>query len=99
MLVIPLQAVPAQTINTTLAQQSVTITMRQIAAGMLVDLVSNGTPIITGKLALDRVRLVRRPYRGFVGDLAVIDTQGTSTPDYSGLGDRWQLVYLEESDL
>lgn len=95
MLVIPLQAVPAQTVRTTLAQQSVTIVVRQISAGVLVDLVSGGASVITGKLARDRLRLVRRPYLGFTGDLAFVDTQGTSDPDHSGLGDRWLLVYLE----
>ena len=44
-------------------------------------------------LCLNLVGLVRSAYLGFIGQLAFFDTQGTSDPDYSGLGTRYQLVY------
>lgn len=48
--------------------------------------------------------LINRQYLGFVGDFLFIDTQpdpttGSADPQYAGLGSRWQLVYLEASDL
>ena len=48
--------------------------------------------------------LINRQYLGFVGDFIFVDTQpdpttGAADPQYSGLGDRWQLIYLEASDL
>lgn len=48
--------------------------------------------------------LINRQYLGFVGDFMFIDTQpdpitGSADPQYTGLGSRWQLVYLEASDL
>ncbi len=44
-------------------------------------------------------RLVRDAYLGFSGDLAVVDTQGASDPVYTGLGTRYQMVYLAPADL
>lgn len=48
--------------------------------------------------------LINRQYLGFVGDFMFVDTQpdpvtGSADPQYSGLGTRWQLIYLEASDL
>lgn len=43
--------------------------------------------------------IVRSAYLGFIGDLAFIDTQGTSDPIYAGLGTRFQLVYLFPVDV
>jgi hypothetical protein len=36
---------------------------------------------------------------GFIGDLIFIDTQGTSDPNYTGLGSRFLLAYLSPTDL
>lgn len=48
--------------------------------------------------------LINRQYLGFVGDFMFVDTQpdpvtGFADPQYAGLGSRWQLIYLEASDL
>lgn len=48
--------------------------------------------------------LINRQYLGFVGDFMFIDTMpdpvtGPTDPQYAGLGTRWQLIYLEASDL
>jgi len=43
--------------------------------------------------------LVNDVYLGFSGDLEFVDTQGTDDPTFDGLGTRYQLVYLEPSDL
>lgn len=48
--------------------------------------------------------LINRQYLGFVGDFMFVDTQpdpvtGFADPQFEGLGTRWQLVYLEASDL
>lgn len=49
--------------------------------------------IITGVLCQDRNRIVRDTYLGFVGDLAFIDTRGTSDPTRADLGTRYLLTY------
>lgn len=68
------------------------------------DLYSNNVLIIAGTLALNLTRMVRDLYLGFSGDLAFVDTQvdpilGPLDPYYTGLGSRYQLIWLEPSDL
>ena len=83
------------------------------AAAIYMDLVSNGAQILTGRKCkaygnLPNTRapfmLTGRRYLGFQGDFLWTDTQASATnptqpPQASGLGTRWQLTYLSESDL
>jgi hypothetical protein len=113
---IQLSAVPSQTLSVVLAGQNCQITLSQkqpivdeygVAAGLFLDLVVNGTPILTGVRCLDRTRLLLdRTYLGVVGDFMFLDTQGSgpptfdgSPPYYTGLGVQFLLLYLEASDL
>jgi len=99
MIVIPLTATPSQTLSVLLAGQNCQIAVYQKTTGLYLDLSINDSPLKVGILCHDRVELIRHAYLGFAGDLAFFDTQGTDDPQYSGLGARWQLVYLEASDL
>lgn len=99
MQIIPLTAVPSQTLKTVLAQQNCVINVYQKSTGLYLDLALEGTTILSGVLCRDRVRCVRQAYLGFVGDLAFMDTQGAEDASYQGLGSRWVLMYLEASDL
>ncbi|TAM15973.1 MAG: hypothetical protein EPN65_16800 [Pandoraea sp.] len=99
MQVIPLAAVPSQVLSVLLAGQNCQIKVYQKTTGLYLDFSMNDAPVKSGILCLDRVLLIRHAYLGFVGDLAFFDTQGVSDPAYTGLGARWQLVYLEASDL
>jgi hypothetical protein len=76
-----------------LGGQQCRIKVYQRRSGLFLDLYVNDSPIITGVIARDRVAIVRDAYLGFFGDLAFIDTQGTSDPTYSGLGSRFLLVW------
>lgn len=98
MLVVPLSAVPAQTVRVTLGGQDCRLTVRQKAPGMFLDLRVSDVLLLAGVLCLDRVRLVRSTYLGFSGDLAFEDTQGRDDPTYATLGTRHRLMYLEASD-
>jgi hypothetical protein len=99
MQIIPLQAVPNQTLTVVLGNQNCRINVYQKFFGLFVDLSIGSTPIVRGIIAQQANRIVRYAYLGFVGDLAFFDTQGTSDPVYTGLGSRYQLVYLEAADL
>lgn len=100
MLQMPLNAIPAQNFNTVLAGQNCTISVYQKTTGVYMDLISNGTPITKAVRCVEGARLLLdRGYLGFIGDFGFIDTQGNSDPVYTGLGSRWQLLYLEASDL
>ncbi len=99
MKIVPLSSVPSQTLNVILSGQNCTLTVFQKSTGVFVDVSVNNAPIVQGVIGLDRVKIVRYAYHGFIGDLAFIDTQGTSDPDYTGFGTRFFLMYLEASDL
>lgn len=99
MLGIPLNAVPAQNLSVTLGGQACQLSLRTLRTGLVMDVLINGTPIARSVPCLNNNRIVRAAYTGFVGDLVFTDTQGDSDPTYDGLGARYQLIYLEASDL
>lgn len=102
MLVVPLQTLPSQSLQIQLDGQSCTLNVYQYAFGLFMDVYVAGAPIITGVICQNLNRIVRSAYLGFSGDFAFVDTKGDTDPIYTGLGDssaRYQLVYLEESDL
>lgn len=95
MLIVPLEAVPSQTVNVTLANQQAKITVRTIGTKLYFSL----DGVITNRICRDRVRmLVDAQYRGFVGEFEFRDTQGGNDPVYTGLGSRYFLVYLNAGE-
>lgn len=99
MLIVPLQAVPSQTVNAQLGGQSCAIAVYQLSTGLFMDLASNGAAVVSGVLCQNLNRIVREAYRGFAGDFSFVDTQGQADPDFTGLGGRYALAYLEPADL
>ena len=99
MRIVPTTATPSQTLSIMLGGQNCQLAIRQKSTGVYLDVSVANKPVILSALCLDRVRLLRHQALGFVGNLAFVDTQGTTDPDYSGMGARWQLVYFEEGDL
>jgi len=94
-LLIPLQAVPNQTLAVTLARQSAQLALRQNGRNIYFDLLLAGSYVVRSRICRDRQRLLLdSKYRGFVGDFLFVDTQGGNDPTYTGLGSRYQLVYL-----
>jgi hypothetical protein len=99
MLVVPLQALPNITLQCQLNEQACTISIQQYPAGLFLTLYVGGNLIIASVLCENLVKIVRDTYLGFVGDLVFVDTQGTGDPVYTGLGTRYQLVYLTPSEV
>jgi hypothetical protein len=99
MQIIPIAATPSQKLTILLGGQNCQIKVYQKTTGVYLDLAVNDSPIVSGVVCRDRVAIVRDTYLGFTGDLSFFDTQGTSDPSYTGFGARFQLVYLEASDL
>lgn len=99
MLTVPLQAIPSQVVTATLGGQSCQIAVYERATGLFCDLSAAGVPVISGVQCQNMNRIVRDEYLGFLGDLLFVDTQGSSDPDYTGLGTRFVLVYLQETDV
>lgn len=100
MLSVPLAAIPSQQFGITLDGQNCTISVYQKSTGVYFDLLFNGKPITSTVRCLNYGQLLKdRQYLGFVGDFIFVDTQGLTDPFYKGLGTRYQLVYLQSSDL
>ena len=95
---INLANVPAQRLNIVLASQNVQIYIYQKTTGLFVDVNVNGNDVSLGVLARDIVRLVPADYMAFDGQLMFTDTQGDSDPDYTGLGSRFQLLYMTTAE-
>ena len=99
MQIIPVQAVPNQTLMAVLANQNTQLNIYQKNTGLFMDVLVSNNRIVAGVLCENLNRIVRSLYLGFIGDLAWIDNQGSSDPYYTGLGTRYSLAYLELSDL
>lgn len=96
---IALQAVPNQTLATPLGNQNCQLNVFQKGEFVYMDVFVNAAPIVLGVICENKNRIVRDRYLGFLGDFAFIDMQGDTDPVYTGLGDRYQLIYLEEAEL
>ena len=99
MLQVPLQAVPAQVVRAVLDRQEAVITLRQLRTGLYMNLQLGLTEVVGLVICQNLNRIVRNSYLGFAGDFFFYDTLGTNDPTFDGLGDRYQLVYLSESEL
>ena len=99
MLGVPLKAVPSQTLSVTLSGQNCQLNVYVKYGVLFMDVYVNNQPIILGVLCENLNRIVRSVYLGFVGDFVFDDTQGFTDPVFSGLGARYQLLYLETQDL
>lgn len=92
--IVPVAAVASQVLAVTLGAQPCRIDVYQKSTGLYLDLYVADRPVVVGVLCRDRNVVVIDAYRGFTGDLTFYDTQGTSDPFYTGLGTRYQLVWL-----
>jgi hypothetical protein len=103
MLLVPLQAVPSQSIKTVLDNQIVELNIYQLRYGMFMNVTVNTTLEIGAVVCQNLNRIIRSEYlnmdAGFSGDFVFQDTQGTSDPYFTGLGTRYQLIYLSQDDL
>lgn len=99
MQIIPVQAVPNQTFSILLANQSCQITLTTRFFGLYFDLAVSNVLVRAGVVCQNLNPIIRYPYLGFIGDFWFMDTQGEEDPTYVGLGNRFLLQYLEQSDL
>lgn len=90
---IPLKQVPSQAVNVLLAGQPCTIELRLMGGRQYFSLSVNGTVICRNVLMVNLSRIVRAAYTGFIGDFAVIDTQGDEPPQFTGWNTRWLLAF------
>lgn len=91
---IPLIAAPSQTLTVRINQQTCRLVIYQKRTGLYLDAYVADVLVAAGILCRDRVFLVRGLPGAFPGDLAFIDTQGASDPEYTGLAGRFQLLWI-----
>lgn len=101
---IPLRPLPNQALQVQLAEQAIALNIYQTAYGLFVDVYKDNALVIAGVIAQNLNRIVRDPYLGLIGDFTFFDTQAIAgesgdDPVYTGLGDRFRLIYLEAADL
>jgi hypothetical protein len=100
--VIPVQPIPNQTFQVQVANQPCVIELQQLTYGMFMTLFVGNSLVVGSVICENLNRIVRDAYFGFVGDFCFLDTQGGSSPSdpvFTGLGTRYQLIYLETTDL
>ncbi len=96
--VIPLAAVAYQSLRVPLAGHAVRLDLQQRATGLYAAVWVDDVPVLAGALCQDRTWLVRQSASTLPGDMGFADTQGTQDPDYTGLGSRFVLVYVQDSE-
>jgi len=99
MLIVPLQPVPRQLVNITLADQACQIVVAQKSTGIFLDLYVNDALVIGGVICENLNVIVRSLYLGFIGDLAFFDIGGKSDPFYSLIGTRFFLGYFTPAEV
>jgi hypothetical protein len=95
---IALQAVPSQQLQVVLGGQNCQIAVYLLGSQLFVDVQLNGTDLSIGVVAHDQIPLIPTVYFGFQGNILFVDTQGSTDPVYTGLGARYQLLYLTAAD-
>lgn len=98
MVIIPLSPVPSQQVQVVLDDQNCTIQVLTRGERMFLNLACNGQDVQNGAIIENMVPVIQIPNAIFAGTLAMVDTQGDSAPEYSGLGDRWFLCYWSAGD-
>lgn len=92
---IPLAQTPSQTLRINLNGQRCVIRIDQkFEGGVFLSLTANDVDVLDSRICRDRVKVLRSIYGKFSGNLAFVDTRGTSDPDYTEFGTRYKLVFL-----
>ena len=94
---IPLKQAPSQSVSILLDNQPCLIELRQLNGRQYLSLSLNGEVVCNSVLLVNRSRIIRAEYMGFIGELAVIDTQGDEPPQYTGWNERWLLAFSTEN--
>jgi hypothetical protein len=97
---IPVAAVPTQTLSIVLENQNCEITLQLFGTSLYFSLTADAVPIVKTRIARNKIRfLLDAVYKPFVGDFVFVDTQGDTDPQYAGLGTRYLLVYMTEAEV
>lgn len=98
MQLIPLSAIPSQTLNVVLDGQYCTISVYWRQTRLYLDLTVAGNIICVGRICQNRVNVLQIPVRGFYGTLHFFDVEGDSHPSWEQLGSRFLFLFASEGE-
>lgn len=91
---IPLSAIPAQEFPIILDNQDCTVSLYMRGNHYYFDLLVSGSAVYTGILVQTGESLTPFQYRGFSGEIKMIDADGkAAAPDWKQFGTRFLLIY------
>jgi len=93
--VIPISAVPNQKVNAVLNGQNCSFFLREMDGRQYLSLSIDGELVFANTLMVDRIPLKKYDYLPFIGDVASVDKQGTSDPDWKEWNTRFFLIYSD----
>ena len=95
------EALPNQDFQVILDEQNCSIHLYQKGDHMFLDLYVDDETIVEGAIVQPKIGIIQSPSK-FKGQLYIVDTANPSDmskqPVYSELGDRFELVYLTETE-
>lgn len=86
---IPVQQVPNQTLTTTINNVIYGITLNTRLDELYMSITKNGEPIIYNRICLNKQPINE--------GLVFVDMDGLENPVFSGLGDRYKLLWTDET--
>ena len=95
---IPLQAIPAQEVQTILDGQNCTLRVYWRVWKLYMDLLVDSEPVFQGAVCQNRQWVNQSPSVEFSGGLVFVDALGDESPRWDGLGTRWFLLYFDADE-
>lgn len=98
MVIIPLQAIPAQRLQVVLDGQNATVAFYWRWGRVYCDLSIDADKVCTGQVCLNKQPFPPYPSLYSSGKLMFLDMLGNEPPSWEGLGERWLLLYLSDGE-
>lgn len=95
---VPIIAVPAQKVAVILDNQDCVLRLYQRGAYLFCDLEADGVQAWQGFICQNRVNLKQYDYLPFRGGLYFVDHEAQEPPHFSGLGDRFALLFISADE-
>jgi len=90
---IPLLPVPSQVVSTTIRQQNIILSVYLRNGWLFSNVNINGSDVALGTLVHDRVPIIKKTYLPILGNVSIVDQNGTDDPVYTGLGSRFVATF------
>ena len=95
MSIIPIDKQPNQKFTIRIENKNVKIELITRGLFMYSNISVEEEPLFNGVICLNKINLIQYKNTKLKGSLYFKDTQGDEAPVYTGLNDRWLLVYEE----